>query len=215
MRNFLKMKEPVNTWTHFIAFIASIGGLVLLILLTRTSVPKLVAVTIYGTSLITLYGASSLYHWVKTNQRTQSILQKLDHISIYNLIAGTYTPVLSIGLSGAWRSGTLIAVWVLAITGMLLKLWFMGIPRYVSTAFYVILGWFALIPFAQLIHNLPVVVIALMIAGGIFYTLGAIIYATRCFDFFPKRFGFHEIFHLFVVAGSVTHFMMILLIVNM
>lgn len=93
-------------------------------------------------------------------------------------------------------------------------MWFIKIPSYVSTAFYIALGWFAPIPFAQLVRNLPAVVIALMIASGIFYILGTVIYATRCFDFFPKRFGYHEVIHLFVVAGSVAHFMMILLIVN-
>ena len=103
----------------------------------------------------------------------------------------------------------LITVWVLALIGMLLKIWFINVPRYISTAFYLTLGWIAVIPFAKLVGNLPLGAIILMIVAGAFYTTGSIIYATKCFDFFPKRFGFHEIFHLFIVAGTVTHFIMV------
>jgi hemolysin III len=102
------------------------------------------------------------------------------------------------------------AVWGLAICGMLLKLWFIGLPRWISTVFYVLLGWIAVVPLVQLVHSLPPVILALMIGGGLFYTVGALIYATKCCDFWPHRFGFHEVFHLFISAGGVTHFIMIL-----
>lgn len=211
MKESFKMREPVNTWTHFVAFIAGIAGLIFLTVLTRDNALKMVAMIIYGASLVVLYGASSLYHWAKTDPRKQLLLEKIDHVSIYHLIAGTYTPVLVLGLSGAWKWGMLVAVWVLAIAGTLLKIWFMGMPRYVSTTLYVVMGWLALIPFPHLIRNLPTGAIVLMVIGGVFYTLGAVIYATKRCDFFPRYFGFHEIFHLFVVAGSLAHFMMILL----
>lgn len=211
--NFLKMKEPVNTWTHFITFIAGIVGLVFLIILTRENLSKLIIMTIYGVSVILLYGASSLYHWVKTTPRKEYMLKKFDHIAIYFLIAGSYTPVFYYGLDGLWKWTMLSAVWVLALIGMLLKLWFIHAPRYVSTAFYVTLGWIAVVPFVQLVDNLPVGAIILMIAGGVAYTVGAIIYATKCFDFFPNRFGFHEIFHLFVMTGSVVHFIMMVVFI--
>lgn len=209
MSNFLRMKEPVNTWTHFVTFIAAIVGLVFLIKLTLGETGKLVTMTIYGVSLLTLYGASSLYHWVKASPRVELALRKFDHISIYILISGSYTPVFYYGLEGAWKWTMLILVWSLALIGMFLKIWYMHAPRFVSTAFYVTLGWIALVPFVQLIHSLPVQAMILMLAGGVCYTVGAIIYATKCFDFFPNRFGFHEIFHLFVSAGSVVHFIMI------
>jgi hemolysin III len=209
MKNFFRMKEPVNTWTHFVTFLAAIVGLVFLIALSRHNPSKLVTMTVYGVSVIILYGASSLYHWVRTTPDKELILKKIDHISIYLMIAGSYTPVFYYGLEGAWKWTMLSAVWTLALIGMFLKIWFIHAPRYVSTAFYVTLGWIAVVPFVRLIDNLPLGAIVLMVAGGVSYTIGAVIYATKCFDFFPNRFGFHEIFHLFVSAGSVAHFLMI------
>ncbi|MGF7086624.1 hemolysin III [Kroppenstedtia sanguinis] len=203
-----KMREPVNTWTHFVTFLAGIVGLVFLILLSREQLSALVTMTIYGVSVILLYGASSLYHWVRTTPEKEMILKKLDHIAIYLLIAGSYTPVFYYGLEGAWKWVMLTAVWVLALIGMILKIWFIHAPRYVSTAFYVTLGWIALIPLVQLVHHLPVGALVLMVAGGVAYTLGAVIYATKWCDFFPNRFGFHEVFHLFIMAGTGLHFAM-------
>ena len=207
----LKMKEPVNTWTHFILFMAAIVGLVCLILLSKNNTSKLITMTVYGVSMIMLYGASSLYHWVKTTPQKELILKKVDHIAIYFLIAGSYTPVFYYGLEGAWRWAMLATVWILAIIGMALKIWFIHAPRYVSSAFYVSLGWIALVPFLQLIKNLPMGAIILMAVGGAVYTMGAVIYATKIFDFFPKRFGFHEVFHLFIGAGSIVHYIMVLI----
>jgi hemolysin III len=207
----LKMKEPVNTWTHFISFVAAIVGLVFLIIMSRNNISKLITMMIYGLSMILLYGASSIYHWVQTTPKKELLLKKIDHIAIYFLIAGSYTPVFYYGLEGAWRWAMLISVWSLALIGMALKIWFIHAPRYVSAGFYVSLGWIALVPFLQLIKHLPQGAIILMAVGGVIYTMGAIIYATKIFDFFPKRFGFHEIFHLFIAAGSIVHFVMILI----
>src|SRR5665648_922275 len=207
----LRMKEPVNTWTHFIAFMVAIVGLVFLIIMSKDNISKLVTMTIYGLSMILLYGASSIYHWVRTTPQKQLLLKKIDYIAIYFLIAGSYTPVFFYGLDGTWRWAMLISVWFLAVLGMALKLWFIRAPRYVSAAFYVSLGWIALVPFSQLIKHLPVGSIILMAVGCVLYTTCAVIYSTKIFDFFPKRFGFHEIFHLFIAAGSVVHFMMILI----
>lgn len=207
----LKMKEPVNTWTHFVLFMAAIVGLVFLIILSKNNISKLITMTVYGVSMILLYGASSLYHWIRTTPQKELILKKMDHIAIYLLIAGSYTPVFYYGLEGAWRWTMLSVVWSLAIIGMILKIWFIHAPRYVSSAFYVSLGWIAIVPFLQLIKNLPIGAIILMAAGGVTYTVGAIIYATKICDFFPKRFGFHEIFHLFIGAGTIVHYIMILI----
>ncbi|OPY59631.1 MAG: hemolysin-III related [Pelotomaculum sp. PtaU1.Bin035] len=206
--NLFKMREPASAWTHFITFIGAIVGLVFLVIVTRNNVSKLITMTVYGISIILLYGASSLYHWVKTTPQKNLIFKKLDHVAIYLLIAGSYTPVFFYGLTGTWKWTMIIAVWVLAITGILLKMWFILAPRYISASFYVTLGWIALVPILQLLNNLPIGAIVLMIAGGVVYTMGAVIYATKCFDFFPNRFGFHEIFHLFIIAGSIIHFIM-------
>ena len=207
----LNMKEPVNTWSHFISFVAAIVGLVFLIILSKDNIYKLITMTIYGLSVISLYGASSIYHWVKTTPQKELLLKRIDHIAIYFLIAGTYTPVFYFGLEGSWRWAMLISVWSLAVIGMALKIWFIHAPRYVSSAFYVSLGWIALVPFMQLIKHLQLGAIILMAVGGVIYTMGAVIYATKIFDFFPKRFGFHEIFHLFIATGSIVHFMMIII----
>ncbi len=209
MPNFFRMKEPVNTWTHFVTFLAAIMGLVFLILFSKDNVSKLITMTIYGSSLIVLYGASSLYHWVKAAPRVELILKKIDHISIYFLIAGSYTPVFYYGLDGVWKWSMLVSVWTLAVIGMMMKVWWIHLPRYVSTAFYVTLGWIAVVPFVKLAGSLPVGALVLMVAGGVAYTIGAIIYATKRLNFFPNKFGFHEIFHLFVSAGSIVHFVMV------
>ncbi|MGA9173485.1 MAG: hemolysin III family protein [Thermoactinomyces sp.] len=207
----LKMKEPVNTWTHFVTFLAAIVGLVFLINLSWSNPSTLVTMTIYGVSVILLYGASSLYHWVSTTPKKELFLRKMDHCAIYLLIAGSYTPVFYYGLDGSWKWIMLSCVWILAIIGIVLKLLFIHAPRYISTAFYVTLGWIALIPFVQLIHTLPTGAIILMVLGGVFYTIGAIIYATKCFNFFPDKFGFHEVFHLFIMAGTALHFAMMVI----
>ncbi|MGI6576294.1 MAG: PAQR family membrane homeostasis protein TrhA [bacterium] len=210
IRKYLSMREPVNAWTHFLTFLAAIVGLVLLIILTAGNVAKLITMTIYGSSVIILFGASSVYHWAQVRPRVVLILKKIDHIAIYFLIAGSATPVFYHGLTGIWQWIMLGGIWGLAIIGALLKVWFINLPRYISTAFYLSLGWIAIIPIAQLVANLPLGAIMLMVLGGVFYSIGAIIYATRCFNFFPNHFGFHEIFHLFVTAGTISHFSMVL-----
>ncbi|MCP8615474.1 PAQR family membrane homeostasis protein TrhA [Salirhabdus salicampi] len=209
----LTMREPINTLTHFITFIAGIVGLIVLIVLSRNEPSKLTVMCVYGVSLILLYGASSIYHWVTISPKKLLIFKKIDHISIYIFIAGSYTPVFYYGLESAWRWVMLLAVWILAIIGILLKVWFIHAPRKISTIFYIGLGWVAIIPFGQLIHNLPTTAIMLMIMGGLAYTVGGVIYSFKILDFFPNKFGFHEIFHLFVMAGSVAHFFMIYLFI--
>ncbi|NLG85673.1 MAG: hemolysin III family protein [Firmicutes bacterium] len=207
--SLLKMKEPVNTWTHFLTFIAGIAGLVTLVALSKGDTAKVITMSIYGISILALYGASSLYHWVKTTPQKEAWLRKLDHAAIYFFIAGSYTPVFYYGLSKTWKWPMLTVIWVLAILGIGFTFWRIFRSRKLSAIFYLLLGWIAVIPFPQLIRHLPHAAIIFMIAGGIAYSVGAFIYATRCLNFFPGRFGFHEIFHLFISAGSILHFVMI------
>lgn len=207
--NCLNMKEPVNTWTHFIPFIAGIVGLIFLILESVGNPAKLVTMTIFGVSIILLYGASSVYHWIQTTPEKELILRKLDHIAIYLLIAGTYTPILYFALEGVWKNTMLILVWLLAFIGIIIKIWFINLPRSISTTFYIALGWLAVIPFGKLVKSLPITAIILLIAGGVIYTIGGIIYATKKFNFFPNFIGFHGIFHIFIVLGTLIHFFMI------
>lgn len=201
----------MNTLTHFIPFVAALFGLISLILLSYGNLSKTITMTIYGLSVIALYGTSSLYHAVKTTPEKELTLRKIDHMMIYVLIAGSYTPVFYYALDGAWRLVMLLAVWILAFIGIILKIWFIQAPRYVSTAFYVTLGWIALVPIVQLIHKLPLGALIMMVAGGVMYTLGAIIYAAKIFRIPRLHLGFHEIFHIFIAAGTLIHFIMILI----
>lgn len=203
------MREPVNTWTHFITFLAGIAGLVYLIAFSYGDLAKLATMGIYGASVVILYGASTAYHWAKTTPEKQLILRKLDHISIFILIAGTYTPVLYYGLEGTWRWAMLAAIWGLSLVGIIIKMFFVGVHRQVSTIFYIILGWMAVVPMSRLIQAYPKEAMLLLFLGGLSYTIGGVIYATKIFNFVPNKFGFHEIFHIFISIGSLLHFIMI------
>ncbi len=203
------MREPVNTWTHFITFLAGIVGLVYLIIFSYGDLAKLATMGIYGASVVILYGASTAYHWANTTPEKQLILRKFDHISIFILIAGTYTPVLYYGLEGTWRWAMLAAIWGLSLVGIIIKIFFLGIQRWVSTMFYIILGWMAIVPMSRLIQAYPKEAMLLLFLGGLSYTVGGIIYATKIFNFIPNKFGFHEVFHIFISIGSLLHFAMI------
>jgi hemolysin III len=208
-----KIKEPVNALTHFVMFLAGLIGLGLLVWKGWGTTSGVAVGAIFGLSIVLLYGASTLYHWVRTTPQKEKILRKLDHISIYLLIAGTYTPVLYYGLEGLWRWIMLAVIWVLSSIGAVMKVWLVDLPRVLTAAFYLILGWLAVIPFGQLVHSLAKPALVLMVAGGLAYTVGAVIYATKIFNFVPERFGFHEVFHIFVGLGTLLHFLMIFLFV--
>ena len=205
----LRFKEPVNTWTHLVTCIAAMVGMGYLVAMTHQSPGLMAAMIIYGISMIVLFAASSIYHALDVSEKAVLRLKKFDHVSIFLLIAGTYTPVFVVGLDGGWRITMLALVWSLAIAGMLMKLFWIGVPRTLSTVLYVALGWIAVVPFYKLVQSLPTGAIALMIGGGIAYTIGAVIYGTKKLDFFPGKFGHHEIFHLWVSAGAGLHFAMV------
>ncbi|NLJ81009.1 MAG: hemolysin III family protein [Firmicutes bacterium] len=204
-----RIKEPVNALTHFVMFLAGLAGLGLLIWKGRVSKDRLIVGLIFGFSIITLYGASTLYHWVRTTPRREQILRKFDHISIYFLIAGTYTPILYYGLEGLWKWAMLATIWLLSAVGAVLKVWVVNLPRFLTAGFYLALGWLAVVPLGQLVGRLARPALILLLAGGASYTFGAVIYATKIFNFKPNRFGFHEVFHLFVGLGTILHFLMI------
>lgn len=206
MLKWLRMREPVNTLTHFAMFLAGIVGLVFLILAGRGNPGAIATGAIFGSSIIILYGASSLYHWVRASEQVQQWLRRVDHMSIYILIAGTYTPILFGGLTGAWRWTSISVIWSLALVGIVLKIWFIKAPRALTAVLYLFMGWMALIPLYQLVQTLAPTAIGLIFAGGAMYTIGAIIYATKAFNFAPAKFGFHEMFHIFVMAGTLFHY---------
>jgi len=199
-------KEPVDARISLAGLVGAIGGLAYLVVRFHDDPPLLATMMIYGLSLIVLFGASTLYHGVRAGIGATRVFRTVDHASIYVLIAGSYTPVLFAGLSGWWRTGTIAAIWAVAAAGIVLTVWFVNAPRWLSAAIYVAMGWLVLVPGIQLIRNVPLVALALFLTGGLLYTTGAVIYATRQMNFLPRRFGFHEVFHLFVVAAAATQY---------
>lgn len=209
---FTKMKEPMNALTHLIGDILSIIGLVFLLYyaIVRGTPWHIVSFSVFGVSLILLYTASTLYHALKVSEKKTEILHRIDHMMIYVLIAGTYTPVCLLPLRGVWGWSLLISIWTIAIVGILLKIFWFDAPRWLSTLFYIAMGWLVIVAFYPLMNALSPQGLAWLVIGGILYTIGGIIYATKRPKINLKFFGFHEIFHLFVLGGSICHFWFIL-----
>jgi hemolysin III len=202
--------EPVSCYSHLVGVLLAISGLVVLLELSRDDPWRLVAFSIYGASLILLYLASTVYHWLLLPIAHRKWLNRIDHVAIFLLIAGTYTPVCLVTLRGGWGWGVFGVVWGVAFGGMVLKLCFRSLPRWISASIYVAMGWTALVVVVPLVHAFPPSALLWLLAGGLFYTTGAVIYATRRPNPYPRIFGFHEIFHLFVLGGSILHFVFML-----
>ncbi len=204
-----RLREPVSGLTHLVGGLLAVVGLVLL-LAEAGEAGRTVAFGVYGLSLVALYAASALYHLLPLSARGVARLRRLDHAAIFLLIAGTYTPVCLILLTGGWRFGLLGLVWGLALCGVLLKLGRAELPRWISVALYLGLGWISLFAVPALVAASPPGVVAWFLAGGIIYSAGALVYALKRPNFLPGVFGFHELWHLFVLAGSACHFWVML-----
>jgi hemolysin III len=204
----MKLKEPVSCLTHLLAAVLAAAGLVALVV--KSSSPprplQIVSFSIFGAGMILLYTASTLYHWLDLSHRGERRLKAFDHMMIFVLIAATYTPVCLVALGGGWGWGMFGAVWGLALAGILLKLFWLQAPRWFSTMLYVVLGWVAIVGVWPLSRALSLGALAWLLAGGLFYTTGALVYALRRPDPWPRKFGFHEIFHVLVIAGSLSHY---------
>ena len=168
----------------------------------------MIALGIFIVTMILLYAASTTYHTVNSTPRINKILKKLDHCMISVMIAGSYTPVCLIVLHNRIGYLLLSVVWLVALFGILLKLCWINCPKWVSSILYIVMGWACLLAFPQIIHALPKAAFAWLLAGGLIYTAGGIIYALKVRRFNEKHrmFGTHEIFHLFVMGGSICHF---------
>lgn len=208
----LPIREPVNALTHLLGALLAAVGLVVLLMngVANDSARQVVAFAIFGTSLVLLYTASGIYHTLNLSERGLAMLRRLDHMMIYVLIAGTYTPVCLVLLRGHLGIGLLIAVWAIAVIGIVQKLVWMRAPRWFSTALYLGMGWAAMIIARPLLSAAPLGFFLWIIAGGAFYSIGAVVYATKWPNPVPGIFGFHEIWHLFVMAGSFSHYWAVL-----
>ncbi len=207
------LKEPANGLMHFFWALAALAGAIVLVVLSRGDLPKQLSLAAYGVGAVGLFLASAAYHLIRTTPEKTLWLRKLDHSAIFLLIAGTYTPVAFNVLTGGWRWGMLIGIWAIAILGIVLKTIFMPIPRGLSAGLYVAMGWLAVVAFGPMMQSLPAGALAWIIAGGLIYTAGALVYAFKWLNFAPGVFGFHEVWHVFVMAASLCHFLGILLYV--
>ena len=206
----LKLKDPGSAITHFIAMIlVLLGAAPMLIKAAREpDTLHLIALSIFLLSMVLLYMASTIYHSLDINENVNRRLRKIDHMMIFILIAGSYTPICLLALKG--RTGILLCalVWAVAIFGILIKAFWITCPKWFSSVVYIGMGWLCVLAFSQIFHALSRLAFGWLLAGGIIYTVGGIIYALKVplFDAKHKNFGSHEIFHLFVMGGSACHF---------
>ena len=206
-----RLREPVSGLTHLIGAMLGVAGTVVLMVAAvgTRDVLRLLGVGIFGLSLTLLYATSAIYHLVPKTEMGIRLWRRLDYTMIYVLIAGTYTPICLIALPNIWGWTMLGAVWTLSIGGSVLRLCWPGAPQALAIALYVIIGWLGIFAFFPLIAAVPFGAVLWLIVGGFFYTAGAIIFAIKRPNF-HRAFGFHELWHLFVMAGSSSHFWVVL-----
>lgn len=211
------IREPGSAITHFIGMMMAVFAAVPLLVKAGVSSGgrSLLAMAIFMGSMILLYGASAAYHSVNLTGRGLRIFRKLDHMMIFVLIAGSYTPICLIVLGGSQGYTMLAVVWGIAVAGMLIKALWITCPKWFSSVIYIAMGWVCVFVFKQLWSTLPTAAFLWLLAGGVIYTVGGVIYALKLpiFNSRHKSFGSHEVFHLFVMGGSICHFIFMYLYV--
>ncbi len=215
----LSIKDPGSAITHFIGMVlAALASSPLLILAAFHSDKNAVlALAVFALSMILLYGASTVYHTFNISDKINRTLRKVDHMMIFILIAGSYTPVCMIPLKDSVGYPLLALVWGTAVIGMLIKAFWITCPKWFSSLIYISMGWLCVLAMVPLVKALPIAAFIWLLAGGIIYTVGGVIYALKL-PFFNARhqyFGSHEIFHLFVMGGSLCHFVVMFYIALM
>lgn len=213
----ITIREPGSAITHFIAMMMAVFATVPLLVKAgiQSGWENFLAMAIFMGSMILLYGASATYHSVDLTGRSLHVFRKLDHMMIFVLIAGSYTPVCLIVLGGKLGYTLLALVWGIAAVGMLVKACWITCPKWFSSVIYIAMGWVCVLVFGPLLKTLSVPAFLWLLAGGIIYTVGGVIYALKLpiFNAKHKFFGSHEVFHLFVMGGSICHFIFMYLYV--
>lgn len=210
------IREPINGLTHLAGAILSFVGLLAMVIkasITTASPLVITSVIIFGLSMILLYSASATYHMVIAKDRVIAFLRRLDHSMIFVLIAGSYTPFCLISLKGVTGWVIFSIVTAIAVMGVLFKMIWFNCPRWLSTTLYVVVGWIIIFAFSPLSDTLSNSGILLLLLGGVLYTIGGIIYAVKPKFLEFDHFGFHEIFHIFIMLGSMSHFLCVYLYV--
>ena len=204
------LKDPGSAITHFIGMLMAICGAIPLLIKAAHEPGRvsLISLAVYAISLILLYAASTTYHTFDISAKVNTILKKIDHMMISVLIAGSYTPVCLLVIGGRKGITLLCIVWAFAIVGILIKAFWVFCPKWVSSVLYIGMGWTCVLAFSTILDNLSAAAFGWLLAGGIIYTVGGVIYALKLpiFNSKHKNFGSHEIFHLFVMGGSICHF---------
>ncbi len=194
--------------THFIATLLSIAGLSVLVTLAaiKGTATHVISFSIFGATLIMLYLASTIYHFLSHNHPQKDLFQTIDQLMIYVLIAGTYTPLALITLPPAWGWSVFGVIWGLALTGIIIKSFRLRLPRWFPAVFYLLMGWLIVVAFVPLRGAIPPEGIFWLVLGGLFYTVGTVFFALD--NIFPKKswYTYHDIFHVFVMCGSLSHF---------
>lgn len=198
-------------WSHAAASAGSVLLTVLLCWASWGDWPKMVAMLVFGLSMAQMYTVSAIYHIGRWRERQLRVLRSLDHSNIFLLIAGTYTPLTAVMLTGWARVALLSSIWVLGLVGVGLSIYGRRLPRAIRSALYVVMGWISVLALPAFLQVLPLSAIGLLVLGGALYTIGAVIYARRRPDPFPRVFGFHEVFHLLVIAGNLAFVAVIVL----
>lgn len=204
-----KFRDPVSGLTHLGAAVAALIGLIGMLISARGQSGKEIALVIYGVSLVLMFSASAVYHLVQASPKTLAVLRKIDHSAIYLLIAGTYTPICLTFFSGFFRWGLLAIIWTLALSGIAVKIFILKAPRWVTAGIYLGMGWLSVIAAGEIWTRMPAAAITWLVAGGLLYSIGAVIYARKKPDPLPAVFGFHEIWHIFVILGALSHFIVV------
>src|ERR1700737_3998108 len=202
-------KPLLRGWSHGVAAVIAVAGLVALILITRQDPAKLASMVVYGIGLVLLFGVSATYPTINCPPKVKDWLRRADHATIFIFIAASYTPLAFNVLDGWWRFGVLAAIWISAAAGVAGAAPFLRIPRQVLTSLYLAMGWVALVALVPLTAALGWVAAALMALGGLQYSIGAAAYAFKWPRFWPRVFGYHEFFHLAVITASVTFYVII------
>lgn len=210
-----RLKDPGSAITHFIAMMmATFAATPLLIKALSKGKDSLICCLIFIVSMILLYGASTIYHALDKGERINKILKKLDHAMIFVLIAGSYTPICLLVIGGKTGLSLLTIVWAVGVLGIIFKLCWVTCPKWISSVMYIAMGWLCVLAFSPIVNSMTREAFLWLVVGGIIYTVGGVLYAiktprVKAFNERHKFFGTHEIFHLFVMAGSLCHFVLI------
>lgn len=204
----LKIKDPVSCLTHMAGAVFAAVGLVLMLLSAKAPI-EIVAFTIFGSTMLLMYLASALYHMFGISARTVRLLRTFDHVMIYYFIAGTFTPFTLLLIEDTTRWVLFSVIWGIALLGTFFKIFWLSAPAWFSIALYLGMGWLGVLILPYAFQSLPYDAAFWIVAGGIFYTIGAVIYGIKKPNPLPPWVGFHEIWHVFVMAGSFSHFWVI------